>query len=95
MSGYPEDGMSIGVRVGQLAPWMMPPDDFQAPSMQSQSQSQSQQHNQANAQHRMVKNEKTIDPRQIQGLDSSLEMHQQVCEGSVLLLPRYLNKSTI
>ena len=29
MSGYSEDGMSIGVGVGQLAPWMMPPDDYQ------------------------------------------------------------------
>ena len=34
MSGYPEDGMSIGVGVGQLAPWMMPPDDYQAPNSQ-------------------------------------------------------------
>lgn len=31
MNGYPEDGMSIGLGVRQLAPWMMPPDEFQAP----------------------------------------------------------------
>ena len=43
MSGYPEDGMSIGVGMGQLAPWMMPPDEFQAPNSQQLMQKQQEQ----------------------------------------------------
>ena len=31
MAGLSDDGMNVGGGMGQLAPWMMPPDEYQAP----------------------------------------------------------------
>lgn len=84
MSGYPEDGMSIGVGVGQLAPWMMPPEDFQAPASVVQTALQANHATVAQQQQHHQHQQQQHQQQQLQQLQQQFVVKQEASQHALL-----------